>query len=52
MVHVDLSDARPGDDELLGLMLGRSGTLRAPAIKTGARLLIGYNQELLETTLA
>ena len=51
VVHVDLAHARPADDELLGLMLGRSGKLRAPAIKAGARLLVGYNRELLETTL-
>ena len=51
VVHVDLSADRPADDELLGMLLGRSGKLRAPAIRTGTRFLVGYNDELLKTTL-
>jgi arsenate reductase-like glutaredoxin family protein len=47
----DLSKDRPADDELLGMMLGRSGKLRAPAIRAGDKLIIGYNQELLSSTL-
>ncbi len=50
-LHFDLSEGRPPDDELLALMLGRSGKLRAPALRTGATLLIGYSQELLASTL-
>jgi len=51
VVHVDLVKARPSDDELLGLLLGRSGKLRAPTLRTGARLLVGYNQEILDSVL-
>ena len=43
---VDLSD-----DELLAMMLGRSGKLRAPTIRSGNRLLVGYNAEMLESVL-
>ena len=49
--HFDLTHDRPTDDELLGLMLGRSGKLRAPAMRAGTRLMVGYNEELLTTTL-
>jgi arsenate reductase-like glutaredoxin family protein len=52
VLHFDLKTERPADDELLGLLLGRSGKLRAPALRRGARLIVGYNQELLPTTLA
>ena len=45
--RVDLGGARPSDEELLGLLLGRSGKLRAPAIRTGSKLLVGYNEEIL-----
>lgn len=51
VLHFDLRRARPPDQELLELMLGRSGKLRAPTIKAGTRLLVGYNDELLAMTL-
>lgn len=51
VLHFDLNKERPSDAELLDLLLGRSGKLRAPAIRRGTRLIIGYNQELLEATL-
>ena len=51
VLHVDLAAAPLGDAELLGLLLGRSGKLRAPTIRTGDSLLVGYNSELLATTL-
>lgn len=46
-VHVKLSRDRPSDEELLGLMLGRSGKLRAPAIRSGTSFLVGYNSDIL-----
>lgn len=42
---------RPSDEELLALMLGRSGKLRAPVVRTGNRLIVGYNADLYEETL-
>ncbi len=46
-VHIDLAGARPSDDELLALLLGRSGNLRAPALRVGPTLIVGYNGEIL-----
>lgn len=46
-LHVDLKNARPPDDELLALLLGRSGKLRAPALKTGRTLIVGFNADIL-----
>jgi arsenate reductase-like glutaredoxin family protein len=51
VIHYDLGEESPTDAELLGLLLGRSGKLRAPTIRTGSSLLVGYNQELLTTAL-
>lgn len=51
VLHHDLRRARPQDDELLELILGRSGKLRAPTVRVGTRLLVGYNDELLTTLL-
>ena len=41
----------PDDDELLKVMLGRSGTLRAPTLRRGKTLLVGYNAAAYEETL-
>ena len=51
ILHFDLKGDRPEDEEILGLVMGRSGKLRAPAIRTGKTLLVGYTPELLESQL-
>ena len=50
-VHFDLKKDRPSDEELLSHLLGRSGKLRAPTLRTGRKVIVGFNSELLETTL-
>ena len=48
VVMVDLSAAdRPPDDELVKLMVSRWGKLRAPAMKVGTTLLVGFNRDML-----
>lgn len=44
------SDA-PEDEELLKLIVGRSGTLRAPSLRRGKTLLVGFNQAAYEQVL-
>jgi arsenate reductase-like glutaredoxin family protein len=51
VLHLDLKSERISDDDLLGLLLGRSGKLRAPSLRSGSRLLVGYNQEMLDSVL-
>lgn len=51
ILRFDLGADRPADEELLDLMLGRSGKLRAPTSRVGRRLLIGYNEDLLMEAL-
>lgn len=51
IVRVDLQGDRPDDDTLLDLMLGRSGRLRAPTLRSGPRLFVGYNAEMMEVLL-
>ncbi len=48
VVRVDLKRQRPPDEELLSLLLGRSGKLRAPALRIGRRFFVGYNDEMTE----
>ena len=36
-------------EEILKLALGRSGTLRAPAVDTGTRIIIGFTEGIYDT---
>ena len=48
VVRVDLSAGdRPPDGELVKLMVSRWGKLRAPTLKVGATLVVGYNRDML-----
>jgi hypothetical protein len=42
---VDLKTSRPGKAELLSLLLGPTGGLRAPTLRVGRTLLVGFNAE-------
>ena len=44
---VVFNQAKDSKEAILSLALGRSGTLRAPALQVGNRLLVGYNETLL-----
>ena len=44
IVHVDLRKGRPGKAELLELLLGPTGNLRAPTIRKGRTLLVGFDE--------
>lgn len=50
-VTVDLA-ARPSDDELRALVIGPSGNLRAPAIRVGDTLVVGFTPDGLRDVLA
>ncbi len=43
--EVDLKKNRPDDETLAGLMLGPTGNLRAPTIKIGKTVLVGFNED-------
>ena len=51
VLRFDLVAQRPADEQLLQLLLGRSGKLRAPAFRCSTRLIVGYNQALLPMAL-
>jgi arsenate reductase-like glutaredoxin family protein len=48
----DLSKGTPNDDELAKLVIGRSGTLRAPCLQVGDTFVGGFNSELYKKLLA
>lgn len=51
VIEMDLSQDEAGESELLELLLGRSGKLRAPTIKVGESLMVGYSQEMFTSVL-
>jgi arsenate reductase-like glutaredoxin family protein len=50
-VTVDLRREKPGWAELSKLMLGPTGNLRAPVIRKGKTLIIGFHVETYEEQL-
>lgn len=48
VVHLNLKKDKPTEEEILKLMLGPTGNLRAPTLKVGKKLLVGFNQQMYE----
>ena len=44
VVHLDLKKAKPDKAALLGLLLGPTGNLRAPTLRKGRTLLVGFDE--------
>ena len=45
VVHLDLKKDQPDDATLSGLLLGPTGNLRAPTLRKGKTLIVGFNEE-------
>lgn len=52
VVSVDLRKGRPPEDELLALLLGPSGNLRAPTVRRGRTLVVGFDETTYRSLLA
>jgi len=48
---VDVTLKTPSDDELVALMLGPTGNMRAPTMRVGQTLLVGYNDQVFTDEL-
>lgn len=44
VVHVDLRRSKPGRAELATLLLGPTGNLRAPTLRKGRTLIVGFDE--------
>jgi arsenate reductase-like glutaredoxin family protein len=51
VVVYDLRRDPPDEETLLGVLLGPSGNLRAPTIRKGKTLLVGYNENAYQDEL-
>ncbi len=45
---VDLAKDAPDDATLAGWLLGPTGNLRAPTLKTGKTMVVGFNEDLYQ----
>jgi arsenate reductase-like glutaredoxin family protein len=48
VVYFDLKKDKPSDDELAKILLGPTGNLRAPALRKGKTLVVGFDEETYE----
>jgi arsenate reductase-like glutaredoxin family protein len=46
VVTFDLANDMPDDDTLLAHLLGPTGNLRAPTLRRGATLYVGFNEDV------
>ena len=44
VVHLDLRRSKPPRAELLGVLLGPTGHLRAPTLRKGRTLIVGFDE--------
>ena len=44
VVHIDLRREKPPRADLLGLLLGPTGNLRAPTLRKGRTLIVGFDE--------
>ena len=52
VVHFDMKKDQPDDDTLAKHLLGPTGNLRAPTLRLGKKLIVGFNEELYQEQFA
>ena len=45
VIHLNMKRDKPDDDTLTKLLVGPTGNLRAPALRKGKTLIIGFDEE-------
>jgi len=51
VVEVDLKNTELTQDEILKLVLGPTGNLRAPTLLIGKQMVVGFNEEMYADVL-
>jgi hypothetical protein len=51
VVHIDLKKDQPDEATLAKLLLGPTGNLRAPTLRVGKTLIVGFDREMYERQL-
>ena len=45
VMHLNIKKEKPAREDVLTLVMGRSGTLRAPVIKHRSTLIVGFDED-------
>ena len=51
VVQLNLKKDKPTEEEMLKLILGPTGNLRAPTLRLGKKLVVGFNEEMYDEVL-
>jgi hypothetical protein len=51
VTSLDLAGGQPSDDQVAALMLGPTGNMRAPTMRVGQTLVVGYNDQVFADEL-
>lgn len=51
VVHFDMRHEKPEDETLLKVLLGPTGNLRAPTLRKGRTLLVGFERGMYEKVI-
>jgi arsenate reductase-like glutaredoxin family protein len=51
VIHLDLEKEKPATSELLSLLLGPSGNLRAPTMRKGKTVVVGFEESMYKGVL-
>ena len=51
VVHYDLKKDRPSSDAIQAILIGPTGNLRAPTLRTGRTLVVGFNRAMYEKVI-
>ena len=51
IIHLDLKKEKPDNTALAGILLGPTGNLRAPTLRKGRTLIVGFDLETYEKLL-
>jgi arsenate reductase-like glutaredoxin family protein len=46
VVALDLNKDTPSEEEITKLILGPTGNLRAPTLRVGKQLIVGFNEDM------
>jgi arsenate reductase-like glutaredoxin family protein len=51
VVQLDMAKDKPTEEEVLKLILGPTGNLRAPTLRSGKKLIVGFNEEMYDDAI-
>jgi arsenate reductase-like glutaredoxin family protein len=51
VVYLDMKKDKPDDDTLAGLLMGPTGNMRAPTLRVGKTLLVGFDESAYKEVL-